>query len=133
MTGEATMAGNPAPGFRDRPEKQINTAPFKGSVVVKVGDAVIARSRDAVRLEEAPYPAAFYIPFADIDFNRLEPTATTSYCPFKGEASYWGTSSEAGAVPDVMWAYRTPYDEMAVIRDHGAFYPNKATIEATPN
>jgi uncharacterized protein (DUF427 family) len=124
---------NPAPGFRDRPEKSITIEPFHGLVVVTFADAIIASSKRAKVLREDKYPAAFYIPFEDIYFDFLTPTATSTYCPFKGDASYWSVAASGEGEADVMWAYRQPYDEMESIRDHGAFYPNKVSIEATPN
>lgn len=122
---------NPSPGFRDHPEHKITVTPFSGVVVVTFGDAVIASSKKALVLREADYPPVFYLPFEDIYFDLLQPTATKTRCPFKGEASYWGVTATGNAEPDVMWAYEQPYDEMLEIADHGAFYPNKVRIEAS--
>ncbi|TIU02643.1 MAG: DUF427 domain-containing protein, partial [Mesorhizobium sp.] len=83
-------------------------------------------------LTESPYPSVFYIPFADIDFDQLRKTEFSTHCPYKGDASYWSVLPAAEAGKDAMWAYERPFDEMVEIRDHGAFYPNKATIEAKP-
>lgn len=124
---------NPSPGFRDHPEHKITTKPYNGNVAVRHDGRIIASSSDAIVLQEASYPAVFYIPFKDIAFDAMKPTRTGSHCPFKGDASYWGVEAKDGFVPDVMWAYQHPYDEMTGIRDYGAFYPNKVSIEATPN
>jgi uncharacterized protein (DUF427 family) len=126
------IALNPSPGFKNHPEHRITVAPFDGVVVVTFGDAVIASSDRALVLREADYPPVFYIPFEDIYFDFLQPSDTHSHCPFKGDASYWGVSASGNATKDVMWAYQAPYDEMMQIRNHGAFYPNKVRIEATP-
>lgn len=123
---------NPSPGFRDRPEHTITVEPFDGVVVVTFGDAIIASSEKAVILREADYPPVYYVPFDDVYFEFLQPSGTSTHCPFKGDASYWSVSASGDAEKDVMWAYRSPYDEMARIRDHGAFYANKVRIEATP-
>lgn len=125
--------GNPSPGFRDRPEHRITVTPFAGVVVVTYGDTVIASSERALALKEADYPVVLYIPFEDIYFDFLFPSETVTHCPFKGRASYWNVSASGSARNDVMWAYQAPYDEMAGIRDHGAFYPDKVRIEATPD
>ncbi|HEY5820143.1 MAG TPA: DUF427 domain-containing protein [Mesorhizobium sp.] len=121
---------NPSPGFRDHPEHTITVKPFRGVVVVTFAEAIIASSDHALQLQEANYPPVFYIPFNDIYFDFLKPTATTTHCPFKGDASYWSASASGEAASDVMWAYQQPYDEMVDIKDHGAFYPNKVRIDA---
>lgn len=116
---------NPSPGFRRNPDHQITVRPHKGTVTVRIDDDVIASSTHALELKEGGYPPVFYIPFDDIKMDKLTSSATSTHCPFKGDASYWS----AGDVKDVMWAYQPPYDEMSGIRDHGAFYPNKVSID----
>ena len=70
-----------------------------------------------------------YIPFEDIYFEHLRKTGTSTHCPFKGDATYWGVSAQGEAEDDVMWAYEAPYDEVIAIAAHGAFYPDKVTID----
>ena len=123
---------NPAPGFQRNPDKIITIEPYVGTVTVRAGDTVIASSTKAKVLSEAPYPAVFYIPFADIDFDRLSGTEHKTHCPYKGDASYWSVLPAGEAGQNAMWAYERPFDEMTEIRDHGAFYASKVTIEATP-
>lgn len=128
----ASAGTNPSPGFRDNPGHTITVAPFDGVVVVTFGDAIIASSDKALKLQEADYPPVFYIPFEDIYFDFLRSTTTKTHCPFKGDASYWSVTASGEAAADVMWAYQHPYDEMREIRDHGAFDPKKVDVEATP-
>jgi uncharacterized protein (DUF427 family) len=123
---------NPAPGFQRNPDKVITIEPYPGSVIVRAGDTVIARSTRARRLSEPPYPAVFYIPFDDIDFSKLARTDHSTHCPYKGDASYWSVLPGGDSGGNAMWAYERPFDEMAEIRDHGAFYASKVTVEATP-
>lgn len=124
---------NPAPGFQRNPGKVITVEPYHGTVTVRAVETVIASSTKAKVLTEAPYPPVFYIPFEDIDFDQLRKTEFSTHCPYKGDASYWSVLPAANAGKDAMWAYERPFDEMVEIRDHGAFYPNKVTIEATPD
>lgn len=126
------LATNPAPGFKSRPEHKITIEPFRGRVVVVFRDTVLASSEDALVLREASYPAVYYLPFKDVDFGSLRSSDSESYCPFKGRASYWNATAGGETAADAMWAYRHPYDEVAAIADHGAFYPSKVRIEAMP-
>ncbi|QKC97797.1 DUF427 domain-containing protein [Mesorhizobium sp. NZP2298] len=123
---------NPAPGFQRNPDKIITIEPYVGTVTVRAGGTVIASSTKAKVLTEAPYPAAFYIPFADIDFGKLSATEHSTHCPYKGDASYWSVLLAGETGQNAMWAYERPFDEMTEIRDHGAFYASKVTVEATP-
>ena len=101
-------------------------------VTVSFAEAIVASSNEALVLREEDYPPVFYIPFKDVYFDFLKPTDTSTHCPYKGNASYWSASASGEAEKDVMWAYEHPYDEMIRIKDHGAFYPNKVTIDANP-
>ncbi|RUW72093.1 MULTISPECIES: DUF427 domain-containing protein [unclassified Mesorhizobium] len=123
---------NPAPGFQRNPGKIITVESFSGTVTVRAGETVIASSTRAKLLSEPPYPAVFYIPFDDIDFSQLAKTGQSTHCPYKGDASYWSALPASDTGKDAMWAYERPFDEMTEIRNHGAFYPSKVTIEATP-
>lgn len=124
---------NPAPGFQRNPGKVITVESFRGTVTVRAGETVIASSTRAKLLSEPPYPAVFYIPFDDIDFSQLAKTGHSTHCPYKGDASYWSALPGSETGKDAMWAYERPFDEMTEIRNHGAFYPSKVTIEATPD
>jgi uncharacterized protein (DUF427 family) len=123
---------NPAPGFQHNPDKLITIEPYIGTVTVRAGDTIIASSTKARVLNEAPYPAVFYIPFADIDFGKLRGTEHSSHCPYKGDASYWSALPAGETGQNAMWAYERPFDEMTEIRNHGAFYTSKVSIEAKP-
>lgn len=124
------MDQNPSPGFKRNPSHTIIVKPFRGNVTVGFAGTVIAASSRAQLLQEANYPPVLYVPFADIRFDALSPSGTSSHCPYKGDASYWSAIAGGETRKDVMWAYRTPYDEMLAIRDHGAFYPDRVEITA---
>jgi len=121
---------NPSPGLKRDPAHTITISPHAGAVTVKFGDVVIASTRNALELREATYPPVLYIPFADIYFEHMLASRTTTHCPFKGDASYWSVTGQGEGEADAMWSYKLSYDEVAAIRDHGAFYPHKVTIDA---
>jgi uncharacterized protein (DUF427 family) len=122
-------ASNPAPGFAQNPSKIITIEPHRGVVTVKAGGVEIAQSSHAKVLTETPYPSVIYIPFADIDFEKLSKTGHSTHCPYKGDASYWSVEPIGETGRNAMWAYEAPYDETVAIKDHGAFYANKVQIE----
>lgn len=124
MSDTATARRTLMPG----PDHPITIARNPKRVVVTAGDRVIADTRDALTLQEANYPAVQYIPRGDADLTALERTAHHSWCPYKGEASYFsilGLDRGENAV----WTYEEPHDAVAEIREHLAFYPDRVTIE----
>ena len=115
------------------PDHPITITQNPRRVRVTVGDIVIAETSKALTLKEAKYPAVQYVPRDDTNMALLSRTERTTHCPYKGDASYWSVLPAADAGKDAMWAYERPFDEMTEIRDHGAFYRDKVTIEATPD
>jgi len=107
------------------PDHPITVTPTEGRVVVKVAGQVVADTRAALTLQESTYPAVQYIPLADVDTSLLEPTATESYCPYKGDASYYSIPAGGAKAVDAIWEYKEPRDAVAQIKDHIAFYPNR--------
>jgi uncharacterized protein (DUF427 family) len=97
-------------------------------VVVRVGDHVVADTTAALSLREANYPAVQYIPLADVDQALLKETDTSTYCPYKGDASYYTLVTAGGELTDVIWTYREPYPAVAEIAGHVAFYPDKVSL-----
>jgi uncharacterized protein (DUF427 family) len=119
------MAEKKIPG----PHHPITVAKNPDRVVVKAGDQVIADTRAALSLQEASYPAVQYIPRADVDLTLLERTKHHTYCPYKGKASYYSVLPAGPAGVNAVWTYEQPYDAVADIREHLAFYPDKVSIE----
>ncbi|MEV6444260.1 MULTISPECIES: DUF427 domain-containing protein [unclassified Amycolatopsis] len=106
------------------PDHPITVEPTKARVVVKAGGRVIADSRNALTLQESTYPAVQYIPLADVDSGVLERTGHETYCPYKGEAGYYSLNAGDVKGENAVWTYEKPYDAVAPIKDHVAFYPN---------
>ncbi|TCO22128.1 uncharacterized protein (DUF427 family) [Kribbella steppae] len=119
------MAEKKSPG----PDHPITVGKNPDRVVVKAGDQVIADTRDALSLQEASYPAVQYIPREDVDLTLLERTDHQTYCPYKGDASYYSVLPAGAAGVNAVWTYEQPYDAVADIREYLAFYPDRMSIE----
>jgi uncharacterized protein (DUF427 family) len=111
------------------PDHPITVGKNPDRVVVKVGDQVIADTRDALSLQEASYPAVQYIPRKDVDLTLLERTDHQTYCPYKGDASYYSVLPAGEVGVNAVWTYEEPYDAVADISEYIAFYPTKVSIE----
>ncbi|MFC0406665.1 DUF427 domain-containing protein [Roseomonas elaeocarpi] len=112
------------------PDHPIQIVRNQKRVSVTFGGKVIADTTDALTLSESTYPKVQYIPRKDVDMGVLERSATKTYCPYKGEASYFSIHSGEARAADAIWTYETPYAAVAEIKDHLAFYPDRVdTIE----
>ena len=107
----------------------IRTRTAPGTWVVRAGGAVIAESTAAIELTEGSYEPVIYFPRQDIAMAFLEPSATTSHCPHKGDASYYSIQTKSQLIEDAAWSYDAPLQPVAAIAGHLAFYPDKATVE----
>ncbi|MGA1803865.1 DUF427 domain-containing protein [Rhizobium sp. HT1-10] len=115
------------------PDHPISIGKSTSHVVVTVGGKTVADSRNAVLLRESSYPPVLYIPRADVDMTLLQRTDHSSYCPYKGDCSYYSIPSGGERSINAIWTYETPYDAVAGIAEYMAFYPNRVdAITVTP-
>ena len=107
------------------PDHPITITPTARRVVVTVGGRVVADSRNALTLQEARYPAVQYVPLADVDLSLLERTTHATYCPYKGDCAYYSVPAGGERAVNAVWTYEQPFDAVAAIRGHVAFYPDR--------
>jgi uncharacterized protein (DUF427 family) len=110
------------------PDHPITITSSGNHVVVRSGEATIADSHSTLVLQEADYPPVRYVPIADIDRSQLAPSELTTYCPYKGEASYYSIPSDTKRGTDAVWFYDDPYPAVAEITGHVAFYPDRVQL-----
>ncbi|MCL3860966.1 DUF427 domain-containing protein [Actinotalea sp. K2] len=87
------------------------------TVTARLNGVEVARSDRTVIVE-----GNHYFPPDDVRWDLLTPTSRTSVCPWKGTASYWSVRGGDEVAEDAAWAYPTPKDAAAEIRDHVAFW-----------
>jgi len=115
------------------PDHPITLTPNRERVLVRVGGALVADTRAALTLKEASYPPVQYIPRKDVDMNLLQRTDHSTYCPFKGDASYYSIPSGGEKSVNAVWSYENPYPAVGQIKDYVAFYPSRVdAIEERP-
>lgn len=127
------MSSNSGPGYKKHPEHRVEIERANERVRVTFNGEVIADTTDAIRLREANYPPAYYVPRRDVKMDRLVRTEYHTYCPFKGDASYF-TLSSGRTAENAVWSYEKPYDEVIDIKDRVAFYPDRVdSIAVAPS
>ena len=107
------------------PDHPITIQPNPSRVVITVGGKIIADTREALTLSEAAYPPVQYIPRRNVDMAALTRSDHTTYCPYKGEASYYSIPAGGDRSRNAVWTYETPFEAMAQIKDYVAFYPDR--------
>jgi uncharacterized protein (DUF427 family) len=117
------------------PDHPITVERLSSHVVVRSGSTVIAETDRALELREAAYPPVLYIPLEDVDPHHLRANELHTWCPYKGEASYYDiVESDANGtdLDGAVWYYDDPFPAVAGIGGHVAFYPDRVAIIATP-
>jgi len=115
------------------PDHPITIAANPARVVVSLGGRIVADTTAALTLREAAYPPVQYIPRKDVDMTLLERSDLVTYCPYKGDSAYFSIPSGGDRSANAVWTYEAPYDAVAAIRDHVAFYPDRVdAITETP-
>src|SRR3984893_18285126 len=107
------------------PAHPITIEPNPVRVIVSVAGRIIADTRSALTLNEAGHAAVQYIPQKDVDMTLLKRTDHHTYCPYKGDCSYYSIRLGGGRSVNAVWTYEAPYAAVAAITDHVAFYPDR--------
>ncbi len=124
MTAPAQSPAAKIPG----PDHPISIAPEGRRVTVRFAGQVVAETNRALALKEASYPPVLYIPRGDAVLAHFAATEKRSYCPYKGDCSYFTLRAGGQAAENAVWSYERPYDAVKQIAGHLAFYPDKVEI-----
>ncbi|HTK98628.1 MAG TPA: DUF427 domain-containing protein [Pseudomonadales bacterium] len=121
----ARLELHPAPGFAQHPRHRVDITPARAQVEVEFGGVVIAKTQNALLVDESRHDLVYYVPRRDVRMDLLTATQHDSYCPFKGTARYWTIAVGERRAENAVWAYDEPYDEALPLRDHAAFYTDR--------
>ncbi|TDC79493.1 DUF427 domain-containing protein [Actinomadura sp. 7K507] len=112
-------------GYVERPDYRVDVRRKRNLVEVSHEGVTLAETTAALVVDEQDHGIVVYVPRADVRTERLAPSDHTSRCPFKGTAKHWRPRD--GADP-IAWEYPEPYAQVAVLRDHIAFYQDRAVV-----
>jgi len=109
------------------PFHRIDVLPSSRHVRVELDGHVLAESSRPVLLFETMLPTRYYLPRDDIR-AELTPSATRTYCAYKGQASYWSATAGDRVVPDLAWTYQQPRHDAAQVRGLIAFFAERLDV-----
>ena len=123
-----------APGFQKHPGYQVEITPTSDHIRILSGKICLADSQRPIQVTETKHRPVWYLPLADVDSSIIVATDHSTYCPFKGHASYWSVKADAASVDDAslensIWGYLNPYTECEPLLNHVAFYTDRLTLE----
>jgi uncharacterized protein (DUF427 family) len=103
-------------------------------VQIGIEGVTLADSTRATMLFETSLPPRFYLPREDVAPELLDPTATHTFCAYKGEASYWSARFGATLLPDIAWSYPDPLNDAVPVRDLISFFTERLdlTLDGEP-
>lgn len=111
--------------YHKHPEYRVDLEPNAAHVRVEFDGVVIADSTRTLLVRETNLDPVVYFPPDDVDFEKLTATDHETFCPFKGDASYWSVQSEEARGENAVWGYRDPFNEVAGLKDYVAFYKDR--------
>jgi len=97
---------------------------------VAVGGTVLVDTTETLVLHETALAPRLYVPPRLVRMDLLVASPTTTYCPYKGTASYWTAVVDGTTVDDVAWTYEDPLPESTPIRGMLSFYADRADVLA---
>lgn len=125
--------GKERPPFADEPKEGEEsvwdyprppiTDPDSRHILVKAEGGTLAETDRAVRVLETASPPTFYIPPDDINRDLLEKASGTSFCEWKGRASYWNVTVDGHNITKAAWSYHNPSERFKEIDGYFSFYP----------
>jgi uncharacterized protein (DUF427 family) len=114
-----------SPGHQRWPEHAVQETHVDERLKVEVDGELVADSDDVIKVEEDDHPTRYYFPRTDVEMDKLERTAKTTECPFKGTAHYFNLQAGGKKLENAVWTYEDPYDEHRDLKDRVAFYDDR--------
>ena len=117
------MASSPA--YAKHPDHNVDCVDREKPARATFAGEVIAQSSRCLDVHEGKYPVVIYFPREDVRMELLEKTDHTTFCPFKGTASYYTIRVDDRTAENAIWSYEDPFDEVAALKDTIAFYVDR--------
>ncbi len=94
----------------DGPDHALLFQEFPRRVRAAFAGETVADTTAGMLLHETGYLPKLYFPEGDVRSELLEPSATVTWCPFKGQASYRSVRVGDRVASDAVWAYPEPLE-----------------------
>jgi uncharacterized protein (DUF427 family) len=116
--------------YPPNPYHRVDYRPTSRRLRVEVAGAVLVDTSDTIILFETSLAPKLYVDRGLVRAELLHRSATTTYCNYKGEATYWSATIGDTVVEDVAWSYEDPLPESILIEGYLSFDPTRVEVEA---
>lgn len=111
--------------YPPNPYHRVDCRATKRRLTVKVNGTQLVDTDDTVIVFETALPPRLYVAPQHVRTDLLQKTDTSSYCNYKGYATYWAVTDQ-----DVAWSYEDPLPETWPIKGFFSFDPAQAEVKA---
>ncbi len=111
--------------YHKYPDYRVDLEPSERRVTVRFNGETLVDTERALVVRETNHDAVLYFPREDVRMELLERSDHETFCPFKGEASYWSLAAAGRREQNAAWSYEDPFDQVAGIKDYLAFYADR--------
>lgn len=111
------------------PDYAVGIEPAGETVTISYQGKVIAETTEALLVSETKHADVIYLPRAAMKSECFSKTEHSTYCPFKGHASYWQLEVNGSTEDNIVWSYEAPYEEVSELKDYISFYPNRTEMK----
>ena len=115
-------------GYPANPYHRVDCIPTRRRLRVAVAGTVLVDTTGTLGVYETALVTRLYVPPVAVRTDLLRPSATTSYCPYKGHATWWTAAVGRTVVEDVAWSYEDPYPESLPIKGLLSFDEQRADV-----
>jgi uncharacterized protein (DUF427 family) len=117
----------PVIGHPRDPYHRVDIRQTSRPVRIEIDGDVVADTTRARLLFETQISTRFYIPREDITVE-LYPSERQTYCPYKGQASYWSLDAGGRRRPDIAWSYEQPLPDVPQIKGLISFWDERVDV-----
>ena len=115
------------------PDYEVEITSCDKEVTVSYRGVIVVRSSNSLLVKESRHADVYYLPREDVDMSLFTATELSTFCPFKGHASYWTLTAEGGIEENVVWSYENPCDEVMELQNTMSFYTDRTDLTIAIN
>jgi uncharacterized protein (DUF427 family) len=116
--------------YPPNPYHRVDCRPTTRHLHVEVAGTTLVDTDDTVILFETSLAPRLYVDPSHVRTELLRRTGSTSYCNYKGFATYWAALVGATVIEDVAWSYEDPLPESVPIKGHLCFDATRVRLTA---
>lgn len=116
--------------YPPNPYHRVDCRPTDRALRVTLGDEVLVDTSDTMIVFETALEPRLYVAPSLVRTDLLQRSPTTSYCNYKGYATYWSAVNGDDVVADVAWSYEEPLPETLPIKGYFSFDPERVEVVA---